>query len=140
MGFTFASTVCKIVMKKIGLFLDKGKVGTCSMFFVAEFMCTLFYFTFYRMLFEEFVGWDLFIGIQLAHMILEWVLYCLRATHTFYKFFKNLPDWMGGVKNMVIMKGLSHRDWQVFLSLDFAIRAEIMIFSGPVSSFVCTSM
>ena len=33
--FWLASIMCKVAMKRLGLTLDRGKVGTCSMFFVA---------------------------------------------------------------------------------------------------------
>lgn len=97
-------------------------------------MCTLFYFTFYRMLFEDFVDWTTFTVLQALHLVMEWCLYCVRGTKLFYSFFKGLPDWTGSLKNVVIMRGLSHRDWQIFLTLDFALRAEIMLFSAPVST------
>ena len=132
--FCAASLVCKVTMKRIGMQIDQGKVGTCSFFFVAEFMLTLFYFTFYRMLFEQFVSWPVFVFLQAVHLLSEWFLYCVRATDSFYQLFKAIPDIFGPVKHMVVMKGLSHRDWQVFLALDFALRVGIMIFSGPVCS------
>ena len=119
-------------MKRLGLQLDRGKIGTCSMFFVAEFMCTLFYFTFYRLLFEQFIGWGLFFGIQAIHFAMEWCMYCVRGTRSFYNFTKNLPDCLSVVRNAFVMPGLSFRDWQMFLSLDFSIRVSILIFSAPV--------
>lgn len=33
-AFVVASVMCKVTMKRIGLSLDRGKIGTTSMFFV----------------------------------------------------------------------------------------------------------
>ena len=121
-------------MKVIGLRLDRGKIGTCSMFFVAEFMCTLFYFTFYRMLFEEFVGWDIFFLVQLTHFGLEWFVYVIRGTKTFFNLMNKIP--IVSIRGLLMMQGLSFRDWQVFLALDFSLRAAIIVFSAPVSVYV----
>lgn len=95
-------------------------------------MCTLFYFTFYRMLFEEFVGWGVFAIVQLVHLTAEWCLYCIRATTTFYNFVKGLPDYLDPIKALAVMPGFSHRDWQIFLALDFGVRVAVMVFTAPV--------
>ena len=129
--FVLSSSLCKQSMKVFGLQIDRGKLGTCSMFFVAEFMCTMFYFTFYRMLFEEFVGWTIFIELQVSHFALEWFVYVIRGTETFYSSMNLIP--IKSIRGLLMMQGLSLRDWQVFLSLDFSIRVLIIIFSAPVS-------
>ena len=126
-----SSTICKQAMKVFGLQIDRGKLGTCSMFFVAEFMCTLFYFTFYRMLFEEFVGWEIFVELQVSHFLLEWCIYVIRGTETYYNSMNLIP--FESIRGLLMMQGLSLRDWQVFLSLDFSIRILIILFSAPVS-------
>lgn len=95
-------------------------------------MCTLFYYTFYRMLFEDFVGWDVFAFVQLFHFSAEWCMYVLRATRIFYDFVKDTP-YLGPLRGVFVMSGLSHRDWQIFLSLDFALRVAVTFYSVPVS-------
>lgn len=133
LGFTFGAVICKASMKQLGLAVDQGKLGTSSMFFIAEYLVTLFYYAFYRMLFEEFVSWPVFTLLQIVHLIMEWVFYCGRATTGFYKFVTSLHWIFTPIKNMVLMKGLAHRDWQVFLALDFAMRVGVMVMSAPVS-------
>jgi len=129
-GFTIGNILCKSGMKTFGMEVDRGKVGTSSMFFIGEFLVTLFYYTFYRMLFEEFVSWPIFILVQIVHIFSEWMLYCVRATDWVYDFVKSLPWIFTPIKNAVIMKGLSHRDWQVFLALDFSMRTGVMVMSA----------
>lgn len=134
MAFSTAALICKVCMKQLGLILDMGKIGSCSMFFVAEFMCSLFYFTFYRMLFEKFVSWNLFVSVQVTHILFEWFMYCWRASSTYYHVMEQLPDWFV-LKQLVVMQGLSLRDWQMFLGLDFVIR--IIVFLSTAPAFVC---
>jgi hypothetical protein len=47
-------------------------------------MCLLFYFTFYRVLFESINSWVTFFACQVLHVCSEWVLYPLRASQLFY--------------------------------------------------------
>lgn len=114
-------------MKRLGLFIDQGKIGTTSVYFVAEFMLTLFYFVFYRMLFEEFIGWEMFILVQVFHFALEWVVYLLRSTEWYFNLWHALPHCGAFISVQYTL-----RDWQVFLSLDLAMRMMVICISGPV--------
>ena len=114
-------------MKRIGLLIDQGKIGTTSMYFVAEFMLTLFYFVFYRMLFEEFIGWEVFALVQVLHFLLEWAVYLLRSTAWYFHLFRSIP-YVG----TFISEQYTLRDWQVFLSLDLAVRTIVIFISAPV--------
>lgn len=125
-----AALMCKVAMKQLGMLLDTGKIGSCSMFFVAEFMCTLFYFTFYRMLFEQFITWEVFASVQVTHIFFEWFIYCWRGTSAFYGVMESLPDWFP-LKGLVVMQGLSLRDWQMFLGLDFVMRVIVFLATAP---------
>ena len=117
-------------MKQLGLVLDMGKVGSCSMFFVAEFMTTLFYFTFYRMLFETFISWEVFLSVQCTHILLEWFMYCWRGSSFVYEVMEGLPVWFPP-RGLVVMRGLSLRDWQMFLGLDFVMRVIVFLCTAP---------
>ena len=127
--------MCKQALKVVGLSLDRGKIGTCSMFFVAEFMGTMFYFTFYRMLFEEFVGWGVFWFVQFTHFGLEWLMYVGRGTLFFFSLMNMIP--CEGLRGLLMMQGLVFRDWQVFLALDFSLRTAIVVFTAPVCICEC---
>jgi hypothetical protein len=124
-------------MRKLGLLIDQGKVGTTSMFFIAEFMMSLFYFGYYRMLFEEFVSWPVFAFVQVVHFALEWLVYCFRASGIFYEFIsaaeRSLPaSWRRySSLTVFITKGLSHRDWQ--MAVELQLRLIALAISAPVS-------
>lgn len=82
--YTFACILYKIMVKRIGLLLDARKIGGLSMFFLAEFLGVIFYFSYYRMLFEHAVDWRLFAIMQLFHFACEWLMYGLRFTKCVY--------------------------------------------------------
>lgn len=96
------------------------------MYVVAEFMLSLYYFMFYRMLFEENVDWGVFVLVQFFHFAVEWIVYCFRSTETYFALFPpslalQAPSWCRLAINPNPLS-LAHRDWQLMLSLDFALR------------------
>ena len=44
--FVSVNHVFKVVGKRLGLAVDRGKTGTFSMYFTMEFVCSLFYYMF----------------------------------------------------------------------------------------------
>jgi len=100
---------------------------------------SLFYFGYYRMLFEEFVSWPVFCFVQVVHFAMEWLVYCFRSSATFYEFIcvadMSLPEAWRRHSNLTVFitKGLSHRDWQMFLSVELQLRLISLGISAPVS-------
>ena len=50
------------------------------MFFVGEYLCLMFYYTFYRVLFESIPDWGTFFALEACHLFFEWICYPLRAS------------------------------------------------------------
>lgn len=98
---------------------------------------SLFYFGYYRMLFEEFVTWPVFVFVQVVHFTMEWLIYCFRASELFYQFIteadRSLPAAWRRYSNLTVFitKGLSHRDWQMFLSVELQLRLVTMAITAP---------
>ena len=57
---------------------DKLKMNTTSMFFIAEFFCLLFYYLFYRVLFESIPDWGTFFALVGSRIYVT----CLLPCHT----------------------------------------------------------
>jgi hypothetical protein len=129
-GFYIAvGTVFRTVMKRLGLLIDRGKSQTTSMLFVGEVMCLLFYYTFYRVLFESISLWSEFFFFQAVHLFSEWMLYPFRASHAMYERVRWLEERLG-LKGTFLPCGLNQQDWLCFIALDFGIRCTVMVATG----------
>jgi heme exporter protein D len=121
------------------------------MFFIGEVMGLMFYYTFYRVLFESIHSIVEFMAFQILHLGSEWVLYVVRASewyhrHSFawFDYFSDMFErgWLK-VKYLLCICGsdtsidqrklssrtmqLPHRTWQEFVALDFGIRCAIFV-------------
>ena len=68
--------------RNIGLKIDSGKIGTCSVFLLTDMLSTLFYYTCYRMLFEESVSFRVFALVQADKGSgYTWLNDAVRAVH-----------------------------------------------------------
>lgn len=128
--------ILKTIIKRLGMHLDCLKENTSSLFFIGEIVGLMFYFTFYRVLFESIVVWWEFVVFQVLHVISEWILYPLRASNYFFEqqreAMKYLP-WKK--KTQEDAKGfelitIGYEDWLDFVCLDFGLRVFIEITSG----------
>jgi hypothetical protein len=134
--YVIVGTLFRGLLKRLGLLLDRNKIHSASMYFLAEVMCLLFYYTFYRVLFESITSWFLFIAFQLIHLSSEWLLYPFRATETFYLTLQCMTSKITGNKctqvvgSILTTGGLNHRDWQCFIGLDFGLRCIVLMLSG----------
>jgi hypothetical protein len=129
-GFYIAvGTVFRTVMKRLGLLIDRGKSQTTSMLFVGEVMCLLFYYTFYRVLFESISSWSEFFIFQAVHLFSEWMMYPFRASHAMYERVRWLEERLG-LNGTFLPCGLNQQDWLCFIALDFGIRCTVMVATG----------
>jgi hypothetical protein len=122
-------TVFRTTMKRLGLLIDRGKSQTTSMFFVGEVMCLLFYYTFYRVLFESISSWPEFFFFQAVHLFSEWMLYPIRASRAIFERVRWLEDRLD-LNGAFLSNGLNHKDWLCFIALDFGVRCCVMVATG----------
>ncbi len=132
------TTIFRIMLKSLGMYLDRYKNKSCSMFFVGEFLGLMFYYTFYRVLFESIRSVPEFLGLQLLHLVSEWVLYVFRATETYY----NIAEGLGEkyFKCLLPQPRLPHKDWQQFIALDFGIRCTVFVATGYAVLLLVTTI
>jgi hypothetical protein len=95
------------------------------MFFVAEYIGLMFYYCFYRVLFESINSWSLFLIFQLIHLASEWILYPLRGSQMMLPIL-NLIQYYIPFLNFV-PEGTDYFDWLNFIALDFGVRLVVMI-------------
>jgi hypothetical protein len=136
-GVLFGVYMCGGVLfsalaKRIGMMLDRRKRGSASMYFIAELSCLLYYYTFYRVLFESLHSWVEFFLLEMLHISFEWCLYPLRSTKSVLKLMgtaeRNM-EWTKLPRGSLIQPGLSHSDWLHFIGLEFGIRCVVMVSS-----------
>ena len=134
LNYVIIGTVFRVVAKRLGLECDKRKMYTSSMFFMGEYICLMFYYTFYRVLFESIQDWATFFVIELCHLFFEWICYPLRASDTLNRLIEYLlPDSSHTgrvVKSFIFPYGLNYVDWHYFIALDFGIRCFIIMSSA----------
>jgi hypothetical protein len=132
--FVACNNILRMAIKRIGLYNDLYKQGTTSMFFAAETLSLLFYYAFYRVLFESVSSWEVFFTLQALHLSLEWLCYPFRASI----YFANMCSYLrynGGMLGRFIAdlfgsQYVSNEDWKRFIALDFGIRVTVVISSG----------
>jgi hypothetical protein len=125
--FICISTLARLLMKRLGLELDKQKLGTTSMYFVAEFLGLMYFYTFYRLLFESIKSWGVFFSLQVIHVSIEWICYPLRASSLCYQLMKRIEHKYFYGQAWLIPKHTNFEDWLDFITLDFGVRVVVMI-------------
>jgi hypothetical protein len=132
--FVCVNNLLRMIFKRIGIRNDRCKQGTTSMFFIAETLCLLFYYTFYRVLFQSVSSWSVFLTFQVMHLSFEWLCYPFRASATFAKLCLWIRDHGGWVGNFIAdlfgSKYVTFEDWKRFIALDFGIRVTVVLSSG----------
>jgi hypothetical protein len=132
--FIVINTVLRVCVKRIGMTSDRYKIHTTSAFFIGEVLCLLFYYTFYRVLFQSVTSWFIFLSLQFLHLSLEWLCYPFRASKVFHngcEYIRKHCDWRGNIlMDFFYSKDVSFDDWRRFLALDFGIRVTVVIASG----------
>jgi hypothetical protein len=134
--FVLGSSLIRTALKRTGLALDRRKMGSVSMFFVAEYMGLLFYYTFYRVLFESINSWQLFFAFQVIHLVSEWIMYPLRGSPALMQCLTSidlsfcLPSYMINLLPSLMPQGTNYEDWINFIALDFGVRVVVMITSS----------
>jgi hypothetical protein len=125
--FIGISAIAKLLLKRIGLEIDKQKIGSTSIYFVAEFLGLMYYYTFYRLLFESIHSWYIFFSFQALHLCFEWICYPLRASKVCYQCLITIEKSYFHSYHILLPKGINYDDWLSFLSLDFGVRFVVMI-------------
>jgi hypothetical protein len=83
--YVIVCTFLRVIIKRLGMECDKLKMNTTSMFFIAEFFCLMYYYLFYRVLFESIPDWGTFFALvrgvgftcMLCHIP---VVYCILTS------------------------------------------------------------
>lgn len=128
-SFLVVTTLVRVLLKRSGLALDRNKIGSTSIFFIAEFTGLMLFYTFYRLLFESVRSWALFFIFQALHLLWEWILYPLRASPWLYPYLVFLQDHprLPFLRNALIPLHTNLQDWIDFIALDFGVRVVVMI-------------
>ena len=134
MLFIIVNNVLRVIVKRIGMKCDMYKLHTTSLFFLGEILCLLFYYTFYRVLFQSVDTWTVFVMLELLHLSLEWMSYPFRASKLFQYIIETIRK-RGGycgetIADVFCSKRIAAEDWCKFIALDFGIRVTIVVSSG----------
>eukprot|EP00658_Telonema_sp_P-2_P036021 TRINITY_DN26115_c0_g1_i2.p1 TRINITY_DN26115_c0_g1~~TRINITY_DN26115_c0_g1_i2.p1 ORF type:complete len:474 (-),score=99.02 TRINITY_DN26115_c0_g1_i2:102-1523(-) len=140
--YTLFVIVCQLFKtcgKRLGVAVDQGKFGTFSMYFALEFLVTLFYYTFYRSLFDKIEDTWIFVLVQVLHLTHEWVVFPFKASETCYEVYTYLDQWLQGgitqqiIRNVMLAPGVRcHRDLQCAVTMELALRMLSSLFSALV--------
>jgi hypothetical protein len=126
-GFFVVGSVIRVFCKRIGMVLDCGKTGTVSMYFIGEVYTLLFYYSFYRILFESVDDWSVFVIMQLIHVSGEWVLYPLRARDSTFELFRKIESSEVRLKGLLLNQYTDAHDWLHFIALDYGLKTVIVV-------------
>ena len=126
--FSAFNLVVKTLYKMLGHRLDMGKRGSVLLFYLAELMCALFYFSFYRLLFEAVSGYVQFFALQALHVCLEWVTYPMMASSSWLHIVDQSPNWARAF--LEVMPKLSKRERACYLTNAFGIRIMCFIYTS----------
>lgn len=126
--FIAGSSSIRFLLKREGMALDRNKVGSTSIFFIAEFAGLMFFYSFYRLIFESVDSWSVFIVLQVIHLAFEWLTYPLRASKLLYPYLMYLQEHprLPWLRNAFVPFNTDFRDWLDFISLDFGVRIVVM--------------
>lgn len=126
MIYLFVNTIFRVVLKRIGLAIDRRKRGSLSLFFIGECIGLFFYFTFYRILFES-LNWTDFAVFQSCHLLSEWVLYPLRSSLWLLGIIRAIEHRFPIIIGIFLPPGTDQQDWLHFIALDFGLRVLVII-------------
>ena len=76
----FYTEALKVLGKRIGNLADRGKHGTCSLYFALELLCSLYYHTLYRALFARAPGPWHAAALLLLHCCWDGIAFAFRST------------------------------------------------------------
>jgi hypothetical protein len=127
--FILGTTFLRLLLKTIGSILDSTKKLSISMYFMAEFACLLFYYTFYRVLFRSIDDIFVFIVFQFLHLSSEWILYVIRTSEWFFHWSEKLiltyfTNWF-----FIQKPRFTLQEWEKLMTLDYGIRIVVLITS-----------
>lgn len=130
--FIALASAMRFLLKRAGMSLDRNKVGSISIFFVAEFLGLMFFYTFYRLVFESVDSWSIFLLIQFFHLLWEWISYPLRASRWLYPYLLYVQSILpiASLRYAFVPKDTNYQDWLDFFAVDFGIRVIVMISTG----------
>ncbi len=136
--FIVVNTFFRYLIKALGMTCDRKKVVTASVFFLGEAYGVMFYYTFYRVLFESIKSVPEFAIFQVLHLASEWILYVFRATEWYY----NLTETLGKkyFSRFLAAQRLPHKHWQRFMALDFGIRCTVFVITAFGMFFLITTV
>jgi len=142
-AFVIINLLYKDILKGLAMVIDAGKSGTFSLFFYAELIVLVNYFSFYRVLFDSlknsFAGYLVFVALQVVHVAHEWAFYPIRATLTYYDWYrsavKGLAEWQSTALDallapLTLKLVFSYKDWASFVTLDYGLRVCIALFTA----------
>jgi len=137
-AFQVTTQLLKSIGKRLGVAVDRGKRGTFSLYFSLEFMTVLFYFTFYRSLFDDIKDPWLFVVFLLMHLLQEWAWYISRGMECSYRLYCSLhralacwPLVQARFTSLWLPPGVATlRDEQCYLATEMGMRASAAIFSS----------
>ena len=122
--FVAVSNVLRFIAKRIGKAIDQNKDDELSMFAVGEVVCLLFYYTFYRLLFESIPSYQAFFVIELIHLSQEWLFYAFRSSEAC----ASLIDYLIRLGlPLDSLRELDLQHWQRQVACDFGFRCCIMV-------------
>eukprot|EP01039_Chlorochromonas_danica_P003445 gene3446-3774_t len=138
LSFVLGASFFRFLLKRAGLALDRNKIGSTSIFFIAEFAGLMFFYSFYRILFESVDSWGMFASFQAIHLAFEWILYPLRASKWLYPYLIYIQDHpnLPIARNLFIPYQTNCQDWLEFIALDFGVRVVVMISSAVSMSIL----
>ena len=130
-AFWAVNTIEKTVVLRIGLMIDAGKKGEISFYLFGELMACMYYFSFYRILFESISAWWVFGILQVLHLTGEWFLYPFRTSQWFrVHLFPRVPSALKLILMPLVEIKASWREFAVYRSCLFGIRVVVTMYSA----------
>ena len=94
--FWIITHLFRFIFKRFGRLVDSNKSRGISCEICMEWMCTTFYYVFYRNLFLHIENVFLFIAIKICHVMLESLIHPLRMSKIYYNVSKHIQDRLFG--------------------------------------------
>lgn len=138
--FVLGSMVIRTILKRTGMRLDANKRGSTSMYFLGEIAGLLYFYTFYRVLFESIHDWSVFFIFQCIHLVSEWIAYPVRASTSAFVLLKQLQERLGrchsSLRCCLIPDETDFEDWLEFIALDYGVRFVVMVAAAAAIGFL----
>jgi len=136
-SFMATSQITKFIGKRLGVLIDRTKTGTFSIYFSLEFTCTLFYYTFYRTLFDSIHSPFEFVGLVAMHTVQEWTLNVFLASQYAFNIYRSLYEamhgcpWMQQLLSSWLPPGCaSLRDMQSYSATEVGMNSSASVFAS----------